>query len=214
MFERTFNLFKTLYANQKGVSSDKVSRVTEAQTVERVQAIVRNDNYCVSTIYRNMDSGILGFSVKTPCTPKHYKIYVGELKKALDHYYGVLDSSPNDSDAILDASLCMAYIWFNFMPLSRGTVSCGMYWLFSLLLTTGYVVDSSIPKGFQRDWEVLLNENQSTFISNMRSWIVLKLLNGNDLPDVSTSLPTLRDVIQALNISHYSCLCNNYEIEE
>ncbi|KAL7722089.1 TPR repeat protein [Entamoeba marina] len=215
MFERTFNLFKTLYANQKGVSSDKASRVTKAKTVEEVQAIVRNDNYYVTTICRNMDNDILEgtwlliekkdggcmFSIKTPCTPKRYKIYDGELKKALDHYYGVLDSSPNDSDAILDASLRMAYLWFNFMPLSRGTAGCGMYWLFSLLLTAGYVIDSTIPKGFQCDWEALLNENQSTFITNMRSWIVLKPLNVNDLPDVSTSLPTLRDVIQALNIS-------------
>ncbi|EAL50030.1 TPR repeat protein [Entamoeba histolytica HM-1:IMSS-B] len=213
MFPRTFGLFKKLFEEESGASKEKKQLVAKAETVDEVQKVLKRDNFFMTTICRNEEGTRLEgtwlliekvelgsmFSIKTPCTPKRYKIFDVELKKALDKYYTVQHS--NDQDKILDAVLRFCYLWFNFMPLTRGTAGCGMYWMFGLLLSAGFKQVGVIPKGFQCDWEALLTDNQNDYITKMKSWIKLEKCSVSEMPNVLNSLPRLRDMLMALNIS-------------
>ncbi|ELP87396.1 tetratricopeptide repeat protein, tpr, putative [Entamoeba invadens IP1] len=213
MFPRTFALFKKLFTEQTNFPADKKERVNATDDVDEVRKIINRDNYYMTTICRNeagdklegtwllIEKSELGsmFSIKTPCLPKRFNSFDKELKSALDKFYTVIDSK--DKDKVLDAVLRYCYLWFNFMPLTRGTAACGMYFLFGLLLSAGFKQVGTIPQSFQCDWEALLTETQNEYIVKMKTWIKLEEFDVLQLPRVLEVLPNYRDVIMALNIS-------------
>jgi hypothetical protein len=48
----------------------------------------------------------------------------------------------------------MAFYWYNFMPLSRGTAATGYIALIAMFLAIGVKIDTLVPEEFLVDWQV------------------------------------------------------------
>lgn len=47
----------------------------------------------------------------------------------------------------------MAFYWYNFMPLSRGTAATGYIALVAMFLAIGVKIDTLVPEEFLVDWQ-------------------------------------------------------------
>jgi len=110
------------------------------------------------------------------------------------------------------AVLRVAFYWFNFMPLSRGTAACGCMAIFALIMAVcgkQFTEPNYLPEGLQLDWEAILESEPANFEKVVcTSWLDkalagaknVKLANKDSVPSVSTVVKTLRDAMTLLNV--------------
>jgi hypothetical protein len=56
---------------------------------------------------------------------------------------------------VSDLILTIAFYWYKFMPLSRGTAACGFISIIAMFLAVGIKIDTNVPGGiWSTDWEV------------------------------------------------------------
>lgn len=143
------------------------------------------------------------FSIKTPVTPKRWRDYAYEL----DHIFQKLIKAlcSDDSAEVLYTSLLLAFYWYNFMPLARGSAFCGYVMLLSARLAGGILGGQKIPDGVQVDWEAILEPSPERFADLMGSWISesdpavrAPVHTVSIVPDIKSRLPTLESRIAAL----------------
>eukprot|EP00268_Persea_americana_P065743 TRINITY_DN883_c0_g1_i2.p1 TRINITY_DN883_c0_g1~~TRINITY_DN883_c0_g1_i2.p1 ORF type:complete len:131 (-),score=26.64 TRINITY_DN883_c0_g1_i2:557-949(-) len=119
--------------------------------------------------------------------------YCGEL-------YGSTDI--NALENVKDSILRLAYYWYNFMPLSRGSAVIGYVVLLGLFLAANMEVTESIPQGIQVDWEAILSRDPGMFVDSIKSWLYPSLkikTSWKDYPDVSSTFTTTGSVVAALS---------------
>ncbi|GBG82838.1 hypothetical protein CBR_g36368 [Chara braunii] len=155
------------------------------------------------------------FSIRTPGTPPRWADYDAELEAVWKELCDAVCSrnaeeiSKEEKTRIQDCILTLSFYWYNFMPLARGTAAVGYITLLGLLMACGLQPTARIPKGVQVDWEAILTRHPEQFISSIRTWLYpsITVVNGakcgacDSLPVISEALPTLADVIGALNRS-------------
>lgn len=150
----------------------------------------------------------LEFAIRTPCIPSRWEDFDAEMKNAWEalcnaycgEKYGSTDFSALEN--VRDAILRMAYYWYNFMPLSRGTAAVGFTVLLGLLLAANMEFAENIPPGVQVDWEAILNSDPNTFADAVKSWLYPSLkvtTSWKDYPDVSSTFATTGSVVAALS---------------
>ncbi|CAI7876927.1 unnamed protein product, partial [Closterium sp. NIES-53] len=149
------------------------------------------------------------FAIRTPLTPSRWRDFDLEMAAAWkDICLSVAHTSLRDSDpqayrkAIQDNILRMAYYWYNFMPLARGTAMNGYVMTLALLLAVDLQVSQPIARGVQVDWESILCPSSHIFISSVSSWLYPSLVPAPDaasIPSVREHFPTIGDVIEALS---------------
>ncbi|XP_031478846.1 suppressor of RPS4-RLD 1 [Nymphaea colorata] len=148
------------------------------------------------------------FAIRTPCTPSRWEDYDAEMIMAWEalcnDYCGEAYGS-TDLDSlkkIQQGILRLAYYWYNFMPLSRGTAVVGYVVLLGLHLAANMEVTENIPKGIQVDWEAILTPNLSSFIDSINSWLWPSIqinTSWRDYPDVLGAFTTTGSVIAGLS---------------
>ena len=101
---------------------------------------------------------------------------------------------------LLSIALRICFFWYNLMPLSRGTAAIGQISLHAILLSCGLEITSSIPEGFQPDWEAILTPTCEVFEASMTKWLVVEhsdLLGS--VPSVNAVVATVGDALVVLN---------------
>ncbi|ELR17609.1 tetratricopeptide repeat domain containing protein [Acanthamoeba castellanii str. Neff] len=154
------------------------------------------------TIQRSPPEGY-EFSIRTPGTPNRWQEYNAEMA----HNYRLLQeeaSKPHrDLSKLTELVLHMAFYWYNFMPLSRGTAAVGLVTVHAMFLALGFEMESGLPQGLQPDWEGILTARPSDFVKCLRSaWIdaaCRPTTTLDALPLVAQVCPTLRHMVLALN---------------
>ncbi|XP_058069963.1 suppressor of RPS4-RLD 1 isoform X1 [Magnolia sinica] len=159
------------------------------------------------TVQKTAERGF-DFAIRTPCTPSRWDDYDAEMTIAWEalcnaycgEVYGSTDL--NVLESVRDAILRMAYYWYNFMPLSRGSAAVGYVVLLGLFLAANMEVTESIPKGVQVDWEAILSPDPSVFVDSIKSWLYpsLKIKTlWKDYPDVASTFATTASIVSALS---------------
>ena len=145
-------------------------------------------------------------SIRTPVTPARWAAYAAELAP---HFDDLIDSVAS-RDAVRGgaAALALAYYWFNFMPLARGSAAVGFASLLGALLATGSPAASEPPPGVQIDWDAILARSPGEFEASVAPWLLrggkstlatAAAVDVEALPDVGTVLASTRARIAALN---------------
>ncbi|KAK6923111.1 Tetratricopeptide repeat [Dillenia turbinata] len=159
------------------------------------------------TLLKMGDRGF-DFAIRTPCTPSRWDEFDAEMTMAWEAlcncYCGEANASTDFSmlESVRDAILRMTYYWYNFMPLSRGSAAVGYVVLLGLFLAANMEVTGSIPRGWQVDWEAILNFDPDSFVDSIKTWLypsVKVTTSWKDYPDVATALPTTGSVVAALS---------------
>ncbi|CAH1791371.1 unnamed protein product, partial [Owenia fusiformis] len=110
----------------------------------------------------------------------------------------------NESDGIMNLILSLTYYFYNLSPLSRGTSAVAYSVLLGLTMAVGREITGKLPQGKLLDLEAMLSSSPNTFITVVKQWFNIKRLNSpvSTLPKVADSFPTVRSVIEVLNLSH------------
>ncbi|GAM26964.1 hypothetical protein SAMD00019534_101390 [Acytostelium subglobosum LB1] len=155
------------------------------------------------------------FAIRTPCTPQRWKDYDEEMTLAWNDLcskvYQMIECAEEEADTklvrllgeISDAILRITFYWYNFMPLTRGSAAVGYTVLLGVFLSLGYEVDAPLPKNLQPDWEAILRPTPESFTKVINPWMypALEQRSISNLPDVASTISTLRQLIQVLNSS-------------
>jgi tetratricopeptide (TPR) repeat protein len=165
-------------------------------------------------------------SIRTPLTPARWSAYEPEMRGAWEHFcevgcavhaakggggggsggggggaLGGANAPPSERD-LLDAALRLAFFWFNFMPLTRGSAAVGWSMLMALLLSCDIEVTEPPPRGVCPDWEAILTPTFEQFASGARAWLGKscrsRAVPVDRLPEVSEVFGTFRRMIDAL----------------
>ncbi|GJN10543.1 hypothetical protein PR202_ga28644 [Eleusine coracana subsp. coracana] len=156
---------------------------------------------------QNMGKRGFDFAIRTPCTPSRWEEYDEEMNAAWEAICEAYCSDTNPTrdpgtlDAVKDAILRMAYYWYNFMPLSRGSAVVGYVVVLGLFLAANMDVTASIPPGVQVDWEAILSPDPGTFVNAVKPWLYpsIKISRSlKDYIDVSCAFSTTGSVVAAL----------------
>ena len=75
------------------------------------------------------------FSIRTPGTPSRWAEYDKELEFVWNLLYEEAIKPDRDIERLSELILTLAFYWYNFMPLSRGTAACGYVAILSLFLS-------------------------------------------------------------------------------
>jgi hypothetical protein len=195
------------------------TKIKNAKTLDDVYAVMKANFDIVTPAYSNRSGQVLegtrltllrnepeGFDymIRTPSTPIRWLAYHMEI----DHMFKmVLKEAKNpvqDINRTAEVVLTLAYYWYNFMPIARGTAATGYVSIIGTFLAFGYKIDSLIPIGHLPDWEAILRSHPNEFIDQLRPWMIknlkkIDLKEFDALPRVKEVFPTLRDKIMALN---------------
>ena len=108
-------------------------------------------------------------SIRTPVTPARWQAFATEL----DAHFADLSAAlaRRDAPAARAAGARLAYYWFNFMPLARGSASVGMTLLLAVGLACGLPATSGAPEGRQVDWEAILCRTPGGFSRVVVPWL-------------------------------------------
>ncbi|XP_071962571.1 tetratricopeptide repeat protein 13-like isoform X2 [Antedon mediterranea] len=157
-------------------------------------------------------SGNVLFSLDTATTKKRTDQYYVELDyiwqsltEEMKKAHGPIKES--ELERITNLILSMVYYFYNLMPLSRGSSVVAYTVAIGLVLAIGKEVTGKIPKGKVMDIEAILAGNHETFASLSRGWMNIQptSLNLSSLPTVSKTFPSLRTMLEALNVGADSC---------
>ncbi|XP_022097925.1 tetratricopeptide repeat protein 13-like isoform X2 [Acanthaster planci] len=112
-----------------------------------------------------------------------------------------------DSDSVIHLILSMVYYFYNLMPLSRGSSSVAYSVAVGLIYAIGKEVTGHIPKGNIVDVEALLSGGPENFTALMKNWMNIRWAStkANELPQVLETLPTLRTMLEVLNVGSRAC---------
>eukprot|EP00698_Gefionella_okellyi_P007017 TRINITY_DN1707_c0_g1_i2.p1 TRINITY_DN1707_c0_g1~~TRINITY_DN1707_c0_g1_i2.p1 ORF type:complete len:392 (+),score=81.95 TRINITY_DN1707_c0_g1_i2:1475-2650(+) len=142
------------------------------------------------------------FLIQTHIEPKRWADYNEEL----DNMWRLLSleaSTPNPNpDAVTERILALAFYWYNFLPLSRGTAVAGHSSIIGLLLAAKMDAAVQPPVNETVDWEALLGMATHKFSEAMH-WLKdarrTPAVDVAQLPDVTKTFPTRRHRFAALN---------------
>jgi len=156
----------------------------------------------------NPDTNAYELSIRTPCTPPRWKEYDAEIEALWSALItGAAEKEP-DYPKLQELILNLVFYWYNFMPLARGTAASGYVSLLGLFFAIGRPVTATIPQGVQVDWEAILSQHPTDFISSVGAWLLPGSLGRADaacavdvasLPPVGDVFPTMRAMIEGLN---------------
>jgi tetratricopeptide (TPR) repeat protein len=139
-------------------------------------------------------------SIRTPGTPQRWEQFDAEMK----HHFAELcrAARANETANAVAAAHRLAFYWYNFMPLSRGTAASGLCVLHAMLLAIGVERRAPVPPGVQVDWEAILRPSPDDFVAALSGWRASDAPVSEafaQLPALNEVLPTLRHVLMAAN---------------
>ena len=160
-------------------------------------------------------------SIRTPLTPSRWAAYEPEMQAAWEAYCDVAAAAarasqgdgpagPPPSPALLDAVLRLAFYWFNFMPLTRGSAATGWAMCMGLLLACDYEVTSPMPESVSLDWEAILTPALEDFVRAHRPWLAKACARRpadatvDKLPAVGEVFGTYRGMLEALTAPYHN----------
>jgi hypothetical protein len=152
-------------------------------------------------------------SIRTPCTPPRWKDFDAELQRV---WLSIVTLAAEDKDSLKlrEKILTLAFYWYNFMPLARGTAATGYVAILGFFLAIGHPVTVPTPPGVQVDWEAILCKSPADFIASVGSWLLpgscdaergyedtsrSQMPDPAALPSVGETFPTMRRIIEGLN---------------
>jgi len=144
------------------------------------------------------------YSIRTPGTPPRWLDYDNEMTFLFDKLTQAVKNPQFDLEKVSDLILTLAFYWYNFMPLSRGTAASGYVSIISLFLACGYKINTMIPYYVSTDWEAILRPKPADFIEQVSGWIYpartkIDEVELDNLPKVNKHLNTIRKMIEAMN---------------
>ena len=220
-FNSVFNLLKFLLPLQEKLSDEQVYKVITAKTLHEVYSVIGSAisvlSPCFSSsspgtvldgsrvnLYHSREEAGYMLEISTSAVAHRWKQFDLELQSAFQNITFQGPGVVTRRDA-LRLSLTMAYYWFQFMPLSRGSAAIGVQTISSVLLAFGYEYRGSIPRGVQIDWEAMVRSGPGEFIEALSSWLKpdsLEETGANALeaiPGVEQNIVSLRDLFSIVN---------------
>ena len=217
--DRIIALMRDLMPQQYSLAGEQKSACFEAKACDDLYQLQRKDFYVHTncrrltdktakplegtrlTIQRDKNGYVL--SIRTPCTPERWRMFDVEMELAWQNLAETM-RGPSDQNQIVKDILVVAFYWYNFMPLVRGSAACGLVSIHALLLAAGFEIKRDIPSRLQIDWEAILNPDPESFIECIKPWFdsfVTPVENGflESVPNVEQSVDTLRKAFQLLN---------------
>jgi len=152
------------------------------------------------------------FTMDTPTTPSRTAGYHSELDHIWRHLNDEMRKPGNkDVDVVGNDILSLVYYFFNLMPLSRGSSAVAYTVALGLFLAVGRETTGKIPPGKEVDLEAMIGGSVENFTKNVKGWLGLKKLTKpvSSLPLVSEVFPTLRTVLEALNVPFTEADCKD-----
>lgn len=139
-------------------------------------------------------------SIRTPGTPQRWEQFDAEMR----HHFAELcrAARANETANAVAAAHRLAFYWYNFMPLSRGTAASGLCVLHAMLIAVGVERRAPVPPGVQVDWEAILRPSPDDFVAALSGWRASDASVSDaiaQLPALNEVLPTLRHVLLAAN---------------
>ncbi|CAI7800638.1 unnamed protein product, partial [Closterium sp. NIES-54] len=149
------------------------------------------------------------FLIETVLTPHRWSGFDAEMAASWKAVCLAVANTPlRESDlpayrkAVQDSILRMAYYWYNFMPLARGTAMTGHVITLGLLLAIDLHASQPIPPAVQVDWESILCPSAALFLRSVSSWLYPSLIHVprlKELLSVEDAFPSLGDVVDVLS---------------
>ncbi|XP_035680932.1 suppressor of RPS4-RLD 1-like [Branchiostoma floridae] len=219
-WKKAFPLMKDLMKDQCNPSPAQLEQINEAQTPHDLYAIRSHDFYVATPCHSQAAPGRImegtrltiqkktryGYtcSIRTPGTPARWKQFDQEMAHAWERLCEEAVRPQPDTRTMYELSATLAYYWYNFMPLSRGSAACGLLSLHALLLAMDLQIEQPIPAGLQVDWEAIFLPTPRDFIGMLDEWVGSSLQHLESsplrsLPNVSETFPTLRSILEILN---------------
>jgi len=223
MFERSFALMKRLIPAQLGLADDLLDSVRSSKSCADLYEVVGQDFWVVTpcastqlpgktlegtrlTLQYSPPDGF-EYSIRTPGTPDRWKDYAREL----DHAWDILcrearappKSGASTRPRCVEHVLTLAFYWYNFMPLSRGTAACGLISIVAMLLALDLELSDNLPEEIQPDWDAILEASPERYVEKCQSWLQSRLqpatLDLDSLPALSDVFPNYRKMMEVLN---------------
>ncbi|ELU04273.1 hypothetical protein CAPTEDRAFT_171600 [Capitella teleta] len=114
-----------------------------------------------------------------------------------------------DADRVIDSILTMIYYVHNWGPLTRSTGVVAYTLAMGMVMSFGWEVTGRLPPGKLLELEALLAGKPESFILVTKLWMKIQKQgeksNLADLPFVSEALPTIRNLIEVLNLPKIIC---------
>ncbi len=222
-FKRAFKATKKLLLEQYALSPNATQKIERATTLRGLYNVL-NRNFWVTVLLKagnnssvegtrlvlqSKENGNFEYMIRTPGTPKRWKLYeqildqqFSEFAELWKYCNGNKTLILEEKEKIIKKTLKIFFYWVNFAPLARGSAATGYTALFGLLLSFGLKLKNAMmPKGFQADWEAMLDPEG--FISTATSrWMradQVEFVATEHLPLVSDNIRTFRDMYRAIN---------------
>lgn len=138
-----------------------------------------------------------------------------EYTAELDYIYNQLQdeirragsSKVAEMDSVVNIILSMAYYFYNWMPLSRGSSVVAYSVALGLIMSVGRQVTGKLPTGKLLEMEAMLSGAPDAFLLVTKQWMAIKRLNSpmSGLPKVWETFPSVRSVLEVLNVNTDSC---------
>jgi hypothetical protein len=222
MFKRAFPLMKALIKEQHVLSDDMLRRLDKAESCEDLYKIMRRDFWVVTPCHSTAKSGKImegtrltlqfsppegyEFSIRTPGTPPRWIDYSLELDYVFEKYLEAARQTPLDVEEVSKWVLTLAFYWYNFMPLARGTAATGYVAILGLFLGAGIKLSSKVPQNVLTDWDGILLPTSTDFIKAVSPWMfkgraLYDVKELEQIPRVDQTFCTIRKTFEALNDS-------------
>ena len=231
-YGRVFDAMKRLAPEQWGLDDAQRRALEEAADCLALRELRGCDDFVVSPCHGVVGGVLEGtrmtvqarppegveVSIRTPLTPDRWAAYDVEMTAAWADFCAVATPhaasgggaggggtarAPSPDDALLDAALRLAFYWFNFMPLTRGSAAVGWSMVMALLLSCGYEVSAAPPPGVCPDWDAILTPSLGDFVAKARSWVKAACKPCEHaveaLPSVEATFGTYRAMLEVLN---------------
>ncbi|CAI5992920.1 unnamed protein product [Closterium sp. NIES-64] len=203
--------------------------VASAKACEDLYRVVGEDFWIVTPCYSMVDPGKVlegtrltlvktptgfDFAIRTPGTPSRWADYDAEMAAAWEDLCAVVGEKMQGGAwrpplgpsmaRFQRAVLRLAYYWYNFMPLARGTAMVGYVVTLALFLAAQLQVTATIPAKLQVDWEAILSSRFETFASAVMPWLSPSVTPLTDptlpsFPLLTSTLPTVASAVAALS---------------
>ncbi|CAI5531953.1 unnamed protein product [Closterium sp. Naga37s-1] len=218
-------------ANNRVAVDDPAQKaaVATAKACEDLYRVVGEDFWIVTPCYSMVDPGKVlegtrltlvktptgfDFAIRTPGTPSRWADYDAEMTAAWEDLCAVVGEKMQGGAwrpplgpsmaRFQRAVLRLAYYWYNFMPLARGTAMVGYVVTLALFLAAQLQVTATIPPKLQADWEAILSSRFETFASAVMPWLSPSVTPLTDptlpsFPFLTSQLPTVASAVAALS---------------
>ncbi|XP_060584101.1 tetratricopeptide repeat protein 13-like isoform X2 [Ruditapes philippinarum] len=133
----------------------------------------------------------------------------------LDYIYNQLQdeikrtssSKVSEMDSVVNVILSLAYYFYNLMPLSRGSSVVAYSVALGLIMSIHRQVTGKLPTSKLLEMEAMLSGAPDAFILVTKQWMNIKRLATpmSGYPTVWETFPTVRSVLEVLNVNTDSC---------